>query len=80
MYLVKSLCLEAPLERSSNPVDYIEKYPERTKRLLGISYQEWQELTAVVIAYEQQQQEKLESVRFGLMRSSGGRKAQGKRI
>ena len=45
----------------SNPVDYIEKYPERTKRLLGISYQEWQELTVVAIAHAQQQQEKSES-------------------
>ena len=25
----------------SNPFDYIQKHPERTKRVLGISYQQW---------------------------------------
>ena len=58
----------------SNPVDYIEKYPERTKRLLGISYQEWQELTAKAIAYAQEQQEKLESRKIRINAKGGGRK------
>ena len=44
-----------------NPVDYIEKYPERTIRILGISHQEWQELTEVAIAYNKEQEEKSES-------------------
>ena len=57
-----------------NPVDYIEKYPERTKRLLGISYQEWQELTAVEIAYDKEQQEKLESSKIRINAKGGGRK------
>ena len=59
----------------SNPVDYIEKYPERTKRLLGISYQEWKELTAVAIAYEKQQQEKLELSKIRINAKGAGRKA-----
>ena len=74
----------------SNPVDYIEKYPERTKRLLGISYQEWQELTAkaisqrlalrglrsrrCAIAYDKEQQEKLESRKIRINAKGGGRK------
>ena len=59
----------------SNPVDYIEKYPERTIRILGISYQEWQELTKLAIAYDKQQQEKWESSKIrinALMRRKKG--------
>ena len=67
----------------SNPVDYIEKYPERTKRLLGISYQQWKELTkkaialrapAKLIAYDEQQQQKLESRKIRINAKGGGRK------
>ena len=58
----------------SNPVDYIEKYPERTKRLLGISYQQWKELTIIAIAYDKQQQEKLESSKVRINAKGGGRK------
>ena len=58
----------------SNPVDYIEKYPERTKRLLGISYQQWKELTIIVIVYDKQQQEKLESSKVRINAKGGGRK------
>ena len=45
----------------SNPLDYIQKYPERTKRVLGISYQQWQQLTQIAIAEYQEQQNKLEN-------------------
>ncbi len=58
----------------SNPVDYIEKYPERTKRLLGISHQQWKELTIIAIAYDKQQQEKLESSKVRINAKGGGRK------
>ena len=58
----------------SNPVDYIEKYPERIKRLLAISHQEWQELTKQAIAHAQQQQEKLESSKIRINAKGGGRK------
>ncbi len=58
----------------SNPVDYIEKYPERTKRLLGISDQEWKELTTRAIAYDKQQQEKLEASKIRINAKGGGRK------
>ncbi|MGL5942160.1 MAG: hypothetical protein ACRC2S_17660 [Waterburya sp.] len=46
----------------SNPIDYIEKYRERTTSILGINYQQWQKLTQEAIASAQQQQEKLEIV------------------
>ena len=58
-----------------NPVDYIEKYPERTIRILGISHQEWQELTEVAIAYNKEQEEKSESSKIRINAKGGGRKA-----
>ena len=57
-----------------NPVDYIEKYPERTIRILGISHQEWQELTEVAIAYNKEQEEKSESSKIRINAKGGGRK------
>jgi Helix-turn-helix of DDE superfamily endonuclease len=66
----------------SNPVDYIEKYPERTTSILGINYQQWQKLTieaiaklAVGIAYNQQQQQKLEKSKIRINAQGAGRKA-----
>ncbi len=58
----------------SNPVDYIEKYPERTIRILGINYQQWKKLTAKAIAYDEQQQQKLESSKIRVNAKGGGRK------
>ncbi len=58
----------------SNPVDYIEKYPERTQRILGISYRQWKQLTKRAIAYNEQQQEKLESIKIRVNAKGGGRK------
>lgn len=58
----------------SNPFDYIQKYPERTKRLLGISYQQWQQLTKRGIAYEQEQQNRLEKNKVRINAQGGGRK------
>ena len=58
----------------TNPVGYIEKYPERTIRILGNSYQEWQKLTEIAIAHHQKQQEKLESSKIRLNAKGVGRK------
>ncbi len=58
----------------SNPFDYIQKYPERTKRLLGISYQQWQQLTQSAIAYFKEQQDVLEKSKVRLNAQGGGRK------
>ncbi len=57
----------------SNPLDYIEQYPERTKRLLGIDYQQWQQLTKSAIAYEQEQQNILEKNKVRINAQGGGR-------
>ena len=58
----------------SNPLDYIEKYPERTKGLLGISYRQWKELTTRAIAYEREQQNMLEKNKVRINAQGGGRK------
>ena len=58
----------------SNPFDYIQKYPERTKRLLGINYQQWQQLTKRAIAEYQKQQEVLEKSKIRINIQGGGRK------
>ncbi len=58
----------------SNPVDYIEKYPEHTKRLLGISYQQWKELMTGTITYHKQKQKKLESSKIRINVKEEGRK------
>ena len=58
----------------SNPVDYIEKYPERTIRILGLNYQQWKKLTQQGIAYDEQQQQKLESSKIRVNAKGGGRK------
>lgn len=57
-----------------NPVDYIEKYPERTKRILGINYQQWKNLVSKAIATYEQQQQKLESRKIRINAKGGGRK------
>jgi hypothetical protein len=59
----------------SNPVDYIEKYPERTTSILGINYQQWQKLVEQAIAYKKQQEEKLESLKIRINATGGGRKS-----
>ncbi len=58
----------------SNPLDYIQKYPERTTRILGISYQQWQQLTEKAIAYCQEQQNRLEKSKVRINAQGGGRK------
>ncbi len=58
----------------SNPLDYIQKYPERTKRILGISYQQWQQLTEKAYAYCREQQNRLEKSKVRINAQGGGRK------
>ena len=60
--------------RSSNSVDYIEKYPERTIRILGISYRKWKQLTKSAIAKYQKQQDVLEEGKVRINAQGGGRK------
>ena len=58
----------------SNPVDYIEKYPERTQRILGISYRQWKQLIKRASAEYQKQQDVLEKSKVRINAQGGGRK------
>lgn len=58
----------------SNPLDYIQKYPERTIRILGISYQQWQQLSEKAIAYYQEQQNTFLKSKVRINAQGGGRK------
>ena len=58
----------------SNPFDYIQKYPERTQGLLGLTYQQWQQLTKRAIAEEQEQQNIEEKSKVRINAPGGGRK------
>ena len=58
----------------SNPFNYIQKYPERTQRLLGLTYQEWQQLTKSAIAEDEKQQEVLEKSKVRINAQGAGRK------
>jgi hypothetical protein len=57
----------------SNPLDYIQKYPERTKRILGINYRQWQQLSVQAIAYYIEQQLILEENKVRINAQGGGR-------
>ncbi len=57
-----------------NPVDYIEQYPERTTRILGINYSQWKKLVAKAIAYQKREQQKLELKKVRINAPGGGRK------
>ena len=58
----------------SNPFDYIQKYPERTTRVLGLTYQQWQQLTKSAIAEYEKQQEVLEKSKVRINAQGAGRK------
>lgn len=58
----------------TNPVDYIEQYPHRTTSILGINYQQWQQLVERAIAYERKQRQKLELQKVRINAPGAGRK------
>jgi hypothetical protein len=55
-----------------NPLHYIEQYPERTKRLLGISYDQFLRLTAQAQLLEEQRQAEIERTKVRLNAKGGG--------
>ncbi len=66
----------------SNPFDYIQKYPARTQGVLGLTYQQWQQLIKKAIskrsasrgAEYQKQQDVLEKSKIRINVQGGGRK------
>lgn len=57
-----------------NPFDYIQKYPERTQRLLGLTDQEWQQLSKGAMAEYEKQQNVREKSKVRINAQGGGRK------
>ena len=57
-----------------NTFDYIQKYPLRAKRLLGINYEQFTDLVNAAQKYHEEEQRKLEQSKVRIYRPGGGRK------
>jgi hypothetical protein len=58
----------------SNPVDYIHKYPARSKQILGISYQQFLELVQQASLRQSQERRRIEQTKMRVNVPGGGRK------
>ena len=57
-----------------NPIDYIHKYPHRSKQILGISYRQFFQLVQQASLRQSQQRLRLEQTKIRLNTPGGGRK------
>ena len=57
-----------------NPIDYIHKYPHRSKQILGISYRQFSQLVQQASLRQSQQRLRLEQTKIRLNTPGGGRK------
>lgn len=57
-----------------NPLHYIHKYPHRTKRLLGINYQQFEQLLEQAALKQAQRQAEVECQKIRVNAKGGGRK------
>lgn len=57
----------------TNPLEYIEKYPERTKQLIGIDYQQWLALLETAKIEEEKLQLAREQQKIRINKKGGGR-------
>jgi len=57
-----------------NPLHYIQEYPQRTKQLLGISYNQFVGLLAQAELRHAQQQAEIERTKMRVIAKGGGRK------
>lgn len=60
----------------NSPRDYIVKNPKETKRLLGIDYEQLQEVIAIAELRHKQKQEEIEKNKTRIIKKGGGRKPQ----
>lgn len=58
----------------SNPIDYIHKYPHRSKRILGISYKQFLQLVQQASLRQSQQRKRIEQAKMRVNAVGGGRK------
>jgi len=57
----------------TNPLEYIEKYPERTKQIIGINYQQWSALVEVAKVEEERLRLAREQQKIRINNKGGGR-------
>ena len=57
-----------------NPIDYIHKYPARSKQILGISYKQFLQLVEQASLRQSQQRSQLEQTKTRINAPGGGRK------
>ena len=60
----------------NSPLDYIVKNPQQTKRLLGIDYEQLQELITSAELQHNKKQESIEKKKTRIIKKGGGRKHQ----
>ena len=58
----------------SNPINYIHKYPHRSKRILGISYKQFLQLVQQATLCQTQERQRIEQIKMWINASGGGRK------
>ncbi|WP_317111343.1 transposase family protein [Chroococcidiopsis sp. SAG 2025] len=57
-----------------NPIDYIHKYPHRSKQILGISYKQFLQLVEQASLCQSEQRSQIEQTKIRLNAPGGGRK------
>ena len=58
----------------SNPINYIHKYPHRSKRILGIGYNPFLQLVQQATLRQSQERQHIEQTKMRINASGGGRK------
>src|SRR4028119_325370 len=58
----------------SNPINYIHKYPHRSKRILGISYKQFLQLVQQATLRQSQERQHIEQTKMRVNVPGGGRK------
>jgi hypothetical protein len=56
-----------------NPLKYIENYPERTKQIIGINYEQWSALVDVAKIEEEKLRLAHEQQKIRINKKGGGR-------
>ena len=57
----------------SNPFNHIQNHPAKAEAMIGINYEQFQQLLAQVERYEQQQREQREKEKIRINAKGGGR-------
>ncbi len=58
----------------SNPINYVHKYPHRSKRILVISYKQFLQLVQQATLRQSQERQRIEQIKMRINAPGGGRK------